>query len=423
MANNVITIQKFLDKALDTVMATESKTAVLENGSKFIDFDFKEAGYVRIMDLLMDGLSDYYRANSRTSDSARTNYNASGVHGDGYQVGNVSAKWTIYQLRQDRGKQFQIDEMDNEETAGLILANLLKEFLRTKVVPEIDAYRFATIAGKAYSSLGNLVSETPNTTKGDALEITHCFNKAFEWLKEHEVDEADQIIFVSPAVETLISNTEEIYKTLTQVDYKTERGVTFNFQAYKGRPIVVVPSDRFFDKIVTGDNGYSPASGAKVLNYLVASKKCVVPVVKLNKAKVFSPEVNQDFDGYKANIRIYHDVIVPKNKIVGCYASVSAIDASKKASLLSVALEKASTANTYKLAGAFTNPVGMLGTIIWGTTAFTLGATATSAQLANAVEEGAEFTVAANAAKEYFALVDGSNKIIAVSGEVTLPTA
>lgn len=423
MANNISTIQKYLDRTLDTVMATESKTAVLENGTKFIDVNFKEAGYVRIMDLLMDGLSDYYRANSRAEDSGRTNYNASSVHGDGYQVGNVSAKWTIYPLTQDRGKQFQIDEMDDEENAGAILANLLKEFLRTKVVAEIDAYRFAKIAGSAYPTLGNKVTETPVTTKGADLEILHCFNRGFEWLKEHEVDEAEQVIFVSPAIWTLISNTEEIYKTLTQVDYKTERGVEFHPMAYNGRPIIVVPSDRFFDKIVTGDNGYSPASGAKVINYIIASKKCIVPIVKLNKAKVFSPEVNQDFDGYKANIRIYHDVIIPKNKIVGCYTSVSAIDASKKASLLSVAIEKASSANTYKLVGAFTNPVGMLGTVIWGTSAFTLGATATSSQLNNAVEQGSEFTVASSATKEYFALVDGSNKIIAVSGEVTLPTA
>ena len=58
MANVISTITKYMTKAVDTVFATESKTAVLENGSKYIDFSFESAGQVKILDILMDGLSD-----------------------------------------------------------------------------------------------------------------------------------------------------------------------------------------------------------------------------------------------------------------------------------------------------------------------------------------------------------------------------
>jgi len=408
MANNFQLITKYLTKALDTVFATESKTAILERGDKYIDLDFKEAGYVKIGNILMDGLSDYYRANSNAGGGNRTDFNGAG-HNDGYAVGSASFGWEIVKLRYDRGKQFQVDEMDNEETAGLIIGNLLAEFLRTKVVPECDAIRFATIAGKANSFLGNKVSEAPVTTKGDASEITHLFNKGFEWLAEHEVPEEEQVIFVSPKVWTTIANTEEIYKTLTQSDYTSERGATFHLSAYAGRPIVVVPSDRFYDDVSVGDAGYAPTASSHVLNYIIASKKAIIPVVKLNKGKVFSPDSVQDFDGYKINFRIYHDCIVPKNKVLGCYVSVSSDAAIAKASRLDVALTATATKGNYRLDGAYTTPGGMLGTVIHkADAAFALGATDNSSA---SIAEGGTF--AATGATEYFALKNSANVIIA----------
>lgn len=40
-----------------------------------------------------------------------------------------------------------VDYMDNLETAGIAFGRLAGEFIRTKVVPELDAFRFAKYAG------------------------------------------------------------------------------------------------------------------------------------------------------------------------------------------------------------------------------------------------------------------------------------
>lgn len=414
MANSIVRAERFLTKALDTVLATESKTALLENGSKWIDLDFKEVGYVRIMSLLMDGLSDYYRADHNTGNGGYSNYNGVG-HNDGYKVGDLNARWEIYPLRFDRGRQFQVDNMDNEETAGLIIANLLKEFLRTKVVPEIDAIRFSTIAENAFASLGNLVTEAPVTTKGNASEITHLFNKAFEWGVEHGVPEEDQILFVSPATWTIIANTEEIYKTLTQTDYKSERGVDFHMSAYMGRPIVVVPSDRFYSNVVLNQNGYGPGAGSVVFNYIVASKRGCVPIVKLESTKIFGPEVVQDFDGYKCNVRIYHDLIIPKNKVPAFYVSVSSTAASTKANTLSVALADNGDHSNYKVVNYFTLPAGINGTLKYNSSAYTVGSSGsagTAVAIGGLVPEGAS-----SGAVTYFAIVDDrTGLVLAASG-------
>lgn len=411
MANSIGLITKYMQEAIDTVLTQEAKTNVLVNGSKFIDLNFKETGYVKVMSLLMDGLSDYYRVNNGLG-SASNGYSTYPSN-DGYKVGDTSAKWELFQLEYDRGRQFRVDNMDNEETAGLVIGNLLAEFLRTKVVPEVDAVRFSKMAKKCNVALGNLVSETIN-----ANQIIGRFNSAFEWLFEHGVPEEEQVIFVSPNVMTLIRNTTELYKRLTQDEYRNS-DVTFTIEKYEGRQIIEVPSNRFFTGVVTTDNGYMPSANSYVINFMIASKKAVVPVVKLEKSKIWTPEQVQDFDGYKVNFRMYHDIIIPKNKVPAIYTSVSSVAGTSKTNLLSVALTKVNSG--YTLDAYYTTPVGLMGTVVRSATAFTLGNTYNTSSSVVAVGEGDTFTKFASETAQYFALLDGSGKCIAVSGSVTLP--
>lgn len=411
MANSFETITKYLNKAIDTVFATESKTNLLEDGGKFVDLNFQEAGYVKVASILMDGLSDYYRVGHGTVGDTYAHHSPWGDGHDGYDVGAASLTWELFKLQYDRGKQFQVDAADDEETAGLIIGNLLNEFLRTRVVPEIDAVRFSKLASAGSASLGNLVSESI-----DANEIISKFNTAYEWLTENEVPEEDQVIFVSPAVMTLIRNTSELYKRLTQDEYRNG-DITFKFERYEGRPIIEVPTNRFYTDVVVGSNGYTPASSSRVINFIVCSRRAAVPVVKLNKFNIFDRNVVQDFDGYKVNFRLYHDLIVPKNKIPGVYTSVSTTTATSKTHTLAVDLSYVDEGK-YTLERYFTRPAGLYGDVAVSTTAFTLGATVSSPTLI-----GVGDTAEINGTSAYFALIDSHGVVIATSDSVTLPTA
>jgi len=421
MANNIKLVEKYLPEIVDTVFAQESKTALLENGQKFIDLNFKETGYVKILNIAMDGLSDYYRVNrvgvSGSGAYAHDNQNNGTGYRDGYRRGNVATDWEVFQLQYNRGKQFVVDYLDDEESAGAIIANLLKEFVRTKLVPEIDATRFSKMVGYCNGTLGNLVNETV-ASLGNA--IIGKFNTAFEWLTEHEVPEEEQIIFVSPKVMTLIKGTTELSHYIVQADFVSEKGITFKLPAYEGRPIVVVPSDRFYDKIVVGDNGYAPATGSKIINYIVCSKKAIIPVVKLEKTKVWTPETQDDFDGYKVNVHLYHDCFIPKNKVVGCYCSLSDTTATTKTSKLDIAMVEGTTQNGYVVKEAYTTPAGILGSVVVAQSAFTLGATITvDGTNIKAVNLDEEIIDATNT-KAYFALIDGANKVVAISAQLDL---
>ena len=57
--NSFELIEKYLPESVDKYFAHDSKSVMLEKGTKWIDVNFKETGYVKIANVLLDGLSDY----------------------------------------------------------------------------------------------------------------------------------------------------------------------------------------------------------------------------------------------------------------------------------------------------------------------------------------------------------------------------
>ena len=64
-------------------------------------------------------------------------------------------------MGQDRDVEFYIDKQDVDETyQGLVMANISNVFINKHVQPEIDAYRFSTLAAKADEVNGHAIQET-----------------------------------------------------------------------------------------------------------------------------------------------------------------------------------------------------------------------------------------------------------------------
>jgi len=425
--NSFELIEKYLPESVDKYFAHDSKSVYLEKGTKFIDVSFKETGYVKIASILMDGLSDYYQtqqdsldflnpANARPTAGEAPHYaayagNVGSGQRDGFRIGGVDVSWEIFRLQWVRGKQFRIDYIANEETAGIVIGNALEEFHRVKVIPEVDVARFSFIADQASVSLGNM-----KTGAIGANAIIGEFNTAFEWMFEHGVPEEEQIIFVNPSVMTLIRSTNEVYKILQQGDYKSEAGIDFTVEKYMGRPIIQVPSDRFFTNVLLTDNGYRAQANSNVINYMIVSTKATVPVRKLEYDKVYGPELSglAGFHGYIINYLLYHGIYVPRNKVPGIFVSVSATAATTKVNLLSIQTMPGVATNSWILRNYFTNPSGLRGTVVYsasalgnlGTTVTIDGTTVISAQLGKEVSDSAS-------ASYYFGLVDATGTLIA----------
>lgn len=427
--NSFEVIQKYLPRAVDKYFVEDSKTAILENGSKFIDVNFNETGYVKIASMLMDGLSDYYKvqeADYSANGAGYSNYEGNVAAGSrsGFQVGGMDVTWEIYKLQYCRGKQFQIDYISNEETAQIIIGAAIEEFHRVKVIPEVDASRFSLIADTTSATLGNRLVETVGTEitdKDDSTGIIHRFNAGFEWLTQHEVPSEMQILFVSPEVMTLIRNTKELYKRITQDDYKNGNGVTFTIDKYEGRPIIEVQSSRFFTDILMTQNGYRASSASKAINYMICSAKAVVPIRKIEYSNLFGPEMVTTFHGYIFNYQLYHGVVIPKNKLVGCYVSVSSTAAAAvSTNVLNVDLREGVSSNGWKLNAFFTMPAGLRGTVVYAETAYTVG-NQIALDSANKIAVNEE-KIDTSKTSYYFALVDSKGVVIAATKDaITLP--
>lgn len=426
--NSFELIEKYLPQAVDKYFAHDAKSALLEKGTKFIDVNFNETGYVKIASILMDGLSDYYQtqqnsvgyvnpADARPSAGDAPHYaayagNIGSGERDGFRIGGVDVSWEIFRLQWVRGKQFRIDYIANEETAKITIGNALEEFHRLKVIPEVDICRFSFLADQTAVSLGNMAVETIA-----ANTIISKFNSMFEWMFEMGVPEEEQVLFVNPTIMTAIRNTTELTKFLTQGDYRSEAGLDFTVEKYMGRPIVEVPSDRFFTNVLLTQNGYRAQSTSKVINFMCVSTKATVPVRKLEYDKVYGPELSgiAGFHGYIINYLLYHGIFVPRNKVPGVFVSVSETDATSKVNLLRVQTRAGSAQYSWVLVNYFTNPSGMRGTLVYS--ASTLGNLGADIIIddstVKALALGEQVSEAAAAQAYYFGLVDASGKLIA----------
>lgn len=417
MANAIELIKKYLSQAVVLTFAQKSKSRVLETDGKRIQLDFAGGNTVKILNLQMEGLSDYKRANNSqiTAAGGYSEFGAGDQGGRGYLGSDVGATWEAKTLRYDRGAQLKIDAMDDEELAGQLMGTVVGAYIDQHIIPEVDTLRFATLAAQATTLIGNRkeAAISDNT-------IISEFNSAIEFMSEAEVDGENQVFFVNPSVMSQIRNTTELQRKLTQVEYKSAvEGVSFTITKYEGRVIEEVPTSRFYTEAVAGVRGFYPSATSKIINFLLVDKSVVLPVVKVDNVRVFTPDQVQDFDGYKINFRVYHDLFVPERLRTGVYAHVSNTLATTKTAKLNVALSAGASGRT-KITDYATLPLGHTGSIygLAGDSGFEVGKGISEYSSAVAITVGTDFT-AFSGNKGYFALVNARGVIIAVSTKYT----
>lgn len=287
MPNTFTLAQAFLP-LLDEVYKVSSRTAVLDamaNRLRFVN-----ANTVQIFTTAMDGLADYNR-------------------NTGFVDGDVTGEWKNYVLEQDRGRSFMVDDMDDEETIRMAFGTLVSEFIRTRVVPEVDAYTFAKIAGTE-----GILSDNADIT--GSSDIAKMIDEADGALSEEEVPTEGRILFISEkAYSALVSGTE---RNIANGEGKIDNGIT----NYNGKTIIRVPQNRFNTAInmaSSGTGGFTPATDGYGINFLLMHPTAVSKVVKHVKPRIFSPDTNQKADAWKFDYRVYHDTFVMENKKKGIY--------------------------------------------------------------------------------------------------------
>ena len=284
MANS-IALSKIYTNLLDEVYKNSALTAVLESDASLARAG-ANANEIVIPKLSMSGLADYKR-------------------NSGYVNGDVTLNWETVQFNYERGRMFQIDDMDNEETQNVAFGRLAGEFIRTKVVPELDAFRFAK-----YAAVTGAGAATGTLATG--ADVIAALRTATSSMDEAEVPMEDRHLFITP---TLLGLVEDL-------DTNKSKEVLSRFAT-----ITKVPQTRFYSAIKLNDGttsgeeagGYVKASGAVDLNFEIIHKPATLQFTKHAVPKIISPEQNQDADAWKYGYRNYGLCDTYENKAAGIY--------------------------------------------------------------------------------------------------------
>ena len=302
MANDIKLVTKYLP-LLDEVYKVNAKTAILDADPSMVR-ETEDANVVKINKVDMDGLGNY----SKT---------------DGYPVGSINSDWETWTFSNDRGRRFNLDKMDNLENLGMAFLGMTGQFLRTKVIPEKDAYTIAAIA-----SADGVTSKTENLVSNP---VKASFEASIAALGEAEVDEGNMVIFCTPTVKGKLES--ELTRSLASGE--TEYGQKLNY--FNDIPLITIPQTRFYNAIDLLDGkssgevagGYrkhvsTGASGDAAgvnLNCIIMDKAAAVTISKNAVTQIFAPEVNQLHDGWTFNYRFYYDTFTFENKLPGVIVS------------------------------------------------------------------------------------------------------
>lgn len=285
MANTIQKFKKYVVGLLDEVYKNASKTAILD-GAPELASQGANADELIIPKIDMDGLGDYDR-------------------NSGYTQGDVTFTNETVKCNFDRGRMFTVDNVDNMDTAGMAFGRLSGEFIRTKVVPELDAFRFATYATTPGT---DITAHSGSYADGEAVRKAIAAKN--DAMTDAEVPAEGRVLFINPVLNGMIRD----------MDTTKSKELLAKFAA-----VVEVPQARFYTAIEQLDGksegqkkgGFKKADSGFNLNFLIVEKSAVIQYQKHVAPKTVTPEQNQDADAYKFGYRNVGIADTYENKAAG----------------------------------------------------------------------------------------------------------
>ena len=288
---------------LDNQLVEKSTTGWMEDNAGQVQYN--GGAEVKIPKMQMSGLGDYDRDG-------------------GFAKGAVTVTYETRTLTQDRGRTFQLDAMDVDETNFAATAgNVMREFQSTKVIPEIDAYRYSKIY-----ELADVAGKT-NTYKAEAETVFETLMNDITAVRDVAGECTEIVIAMSAKVAGMLDLAKGGTNVL-QSGFFEQGKAEIKVKEIDGCPIIRVPSARFktkytfMDGVENVEGGFAAAEDAKGINWMVLVKNAPVAVSKTDVTRIFDPMTNQNANAWKIDYRKYHDLWIMDNGMDGVMVSVSA---------------------------------------------------------------------------------------------------
>ena len=306
MAINTLATATNFQKALDVLAVREAVTGWMEANASQVKYT--GGAEVKIPKMSVQGLGDYDRDN-------------------GYLMGSATLEYETKKMTQDRGRKFQLDSMDVNETNFVTTASsVMGEFQRTKVIPEIDAYRLSKIATEAINAnVAGMVQYgyTPGAANTSALRKV---KEGIAAIRDLGYDGP----LVIHATDSFILELElELANKISTVNFK-KGGIITKVPAVDEVPMIPTPANRLVTAIKLNDGktsgqekgGFEKGATAKDINFEIMPLKTPVAISKQDKMRIFDPNTNQKADAWAMDYRRFHDLWILENKVNSIYVSI-----------------------------------------------------------------------------------------------------
>lgn len=294
----VVEYATIFSNVLRELYAQDSKSYDLFQSN--LDLQLFNGKYIKVPTLSVSGYKDHTRGSS-------------------FNAGSFTQDYETKSLDHDRDIEFTIDPMDvDESNLTASVANIQKRFDTTQAIPELDAYTFSKIYTE-FVRVGGTVSTTALT----AANVLSTLDADMQAMEDAGVPLDRVILYCTSAVKKLIKESSEVTRMLSAAD---GNGIDRRFKTIDDiQKIVTVPSNRF-KTAFNFSNGFTPATAAKQINYILIDPEAQVSRNKYSYIKVFTPgHDSRTADNYLYQNRRYNgtfaiDELMP----IGCKINADA---------------------------------------------------------------------------------------------------
>lgn len=265
-------------------------TSWMENNARGVEYNGGK--YVLMHELETSGLGNYDR-------------------NLGYPRGVITGSKKQYELTMDRGREFLIDAADNDETGFLVSgANVMAEFQRKHVIPEVDCYRYSKIYD--IMSTGDYSANISDEAI-TAVDITDMLIEDIADIQDEMGTDIPLVVIMSGKVQKYFG--KDFSRDLDLINF--QRGALYTkVKSLDGNPFLIVPSARlkskytFKDGVTSGqtDGGYEAAGGAEDIKWIITPMTAPVAIAKIDKMRAFTPDEYQGANAWKVDYRLFHDL-------------------------------------------------------------------------------------------------------------------
>lgn len=306
MAINTLQTATLFQNQLDQIAVRDAVTGWMDANAGKVKYN--GGAEVKIPKLSVQGMGDYDRD-------------------DGYVQGSVNFEYETRKMTQDRGRKFQLDAMDVDETNFVATAAaVMAEFQRDYVIPEIDAYRLSNLASTAIEAkVAGMVQYgyTPGATGTSALR------KVKEGIKAVRELGYNGPLVVHATDEFILELELELATQIRNTTF-TKGGIQTQVPVIDDVPIIPTPANRMYTSITIydgksegqKDGGYAKGATAKNINFIVTARTTPLAITKQDKMRIFTPETYQKANAWSMDYRRYHDIWTLDNKKNSIYVSI-----------------------------------------------------------------------------------------------------